>query len=192
MKKFILTAYAVLCLGFCVGCGSSSNLVGTKQREANNLPRWAGEGISFFSADAELYGAPKLSENGFYACGMSENLDNIRLTADSARLSANRALAGYINTEMKTAEKRVSSSTSVSYQQFDESFVSVAMRGAMLVDTFTDKDGTAYALAFISESNLKRNFANDESQSNLINEVINKAENALPQPEKAVVEEVVN
>lgn len=175
MKKIIGLVVTVLVLSL-AGCGSTKMPQGNYQREDANLPRWAGEGISFFSADADVYGAPKLSESGFYACGMSENLDNPRLTASAARLSANRALAGYIKTEMNSAEKRISSSTNTTYQQVDESFVSVAMQGARIIDNFTDKAGNIYSLAFISESDLKKNFSSDVNQSNLIADVIKQAE----------------
>ena len=173
MKKFVVSIFASALIMF-ISCGSSGKLAGVNQRENLGLPKWAGEGISFFSADAETYDAYKQSEKGFYACGMSENLDNPRLTANAARLSANRALAGYISTEISSIEKRVTDSNDVSFQQVDESIVNVVMKGARIVDNFTDSAGNVYSLAFISESDLKKNFAGDSKRTNLIDEVIQK------------------
>lgn len=170
MKKFVIIT-ALIFMAVFVGCGSSGNLAGVSQRVDKNLPKWAGEGISFFTTEADLYSAPKIKENGLYACGMSENLDNPRLTSDAARLSANRALAGYIGTEIKSAEKRITTSNDVNYKQIDESYVNVAMKGARIVDNYTDKYGNVYSLAFISETDLKKNLSGSE---NIVEEIFNK------------------
>jgi hypothetical protein len=170
MKKFVVIT-ALIFMAVFVGCGSSGNLAGISQRVDKNLPKWAGEGISFFTSETDLYNAPKIKENGLYACGMSESLDNPRLTYAAARLSANRALAGYINTEIKSAEKRITTSNDVNYKQIDESYVNAAMKGARIVDNYIDEYGNVYSLAFISETDLKKSLTGSE---NIVEEIFNK------------------
>jgi len=171
MKKFVIIT-ALIFMAVFVGCGSSGNLAGVSQRVDKNLPKWAGEGISFFTSEADLYNVPK-RENGLYACGMSESLDNPRLTFAAARLSANRALAGYINTEIKSAEKRITTSNDVNYKQVDESYVNEMLKGARIVDNYTDEYGNIYSLAFISETDLKKSLKGSDSE-NIVEEIFNK------------------
>lgn len=156
MKNFI-KIMAVIFAVLLVSCGTTKIPQGNLQREDLNLPRWAGEGITFFSTDAEVYGAPRLSENGFCACGVSENLENPRLTASAARLSANRALAGFIKTQIVSNEIRTSNNTKITYKQIDESKIDTELVGARVIDNYTDKFGNIYALVFISEDDLKKN-----------------------------------
>lgn len=170
MKKFILSIFAFALILFMVSCGSVKN-AGINQREKNGLPRWAGNGVSFFSSEAKNYEAPEFSEKGFYACGVSENLNNIRITSDAAKLSANKTLANYISTEIKSAEKRISIKDSVSYQQIDESFTKVELKGARVVDNYIDNFGNVYSLVFISEDELKKNFTNNPKLTEAIEEL---------------------
>ncbi len=163
MKKCIklIASLVVGCMTL-FGCASTKGtLYGADQREALKLPRWAGEGVSFITSDAEAYGSVILKEKGVYACGMSEDLGNARTTISAANLGARTALARFIGSEMISAEKRITAQgKQTEFKQIDASIMTNLLVGTMIVDTFTDKETKdVYALAFISEANLKKSLA---------------------------------
>lgn len=180
MKKCmkLFTLLVVVCITL-IGCASTKGtLYGADQREASKLPRWAGEGVAFVTSDAESYGSVILKDKGIYACGMSEDLGNARTTASAANLGARTALARFIGSEMVSAEKRITmQGKQTEFKQIDASMLTNLLVGTMIVDTFTDKETKdVYALAFISEENLKKSLASSD-YTELADEILRNWEN---------------
>lgn len=158
MKKMIVAAFAALVALLAVGCGSTKGtLYGADQNEKNGLPRWARQGVSFFTDEASSYGAIVLSEKGLYAAGRSENLGNAKITNQAANLSARTELAGYIAQSIADLQHyEAGTNAETQFKQKTQANIANVLTGVRIVDGFeNEKNGDYFSLAFISEKNLQ-------------------------------------
>ena len=160
MKKIVSVILAAVVAAVALaGCSSTKGtLYGADQNEKSGLPRWAHQGNVFNTSEAEAYGAIKLSEKGWYSCGMSNPMGSTKVTSQAANLSARSELAGYIAQSIADLQhfENDDESKKAVFQQKTQSSIANVLTGLRIVDGFENAaNGDYYSLAFISNKNLE-------------------------------------